>query len=760
MKHNVFKYIAIAAALLATAVNASAQYNIEGGVGTSKQVTGPDSNGNYTIRLETFATGSTTVTESYAPADIALVLDLSTSMNASRGTTTRVTARTELSYNSVFNARTPETNYLYYGNAGTGNGYWQLFGEIYNNRYYLYINQTGGSNNHRYIRVRNNGIELTTNRGNATYATSPDGTIVTFPGGNNSVLYTGSSRIFALKEAVCTFIDTINEKDFKEDGTRIGHMLSIISFESDVIVHQELASLGSLDLNELKEKVWAFSLRTGTQPSEGIDEANTQFSTNGHSGTVGTDFARTVVVFTDGDPYETPKYLGIRSANTSKNTYKASVYTVGMFNNSPAQTSDLWRFMNYMSSNYPNATVSDNNTMTAGEGSDQGFYKDASSSTVDLSAIFKAIAEGAGSAAATVGTSTQVRDIVTNSFVLPNTVSAADVHVYTSAATGSASGEDDTDPEGWATPVEITSSVSPTIVNVDADGNPTTDATKVKNKALFVEGFEYSKDDSSEGAGDGNWVGPRFKNNDWFWAGKKLIITFKVKAEGEATGGESLTNTENSGVYLKNDDGTYTCINKYEKPHTTLSVNIKIRKTGLRHGESATFELMRIRPKGYDPSGATTKDKIANIEYNIIGKPKPGTHTSTDPSLSPDDKDPSKYYESIGWESFKKVILTNLGNNGAEVIKDVLALDPYWVYMVVEDDWGWAYEMTGDANQVGEDGTYTTSSVEVNPFRFHNTEKKNVVKHAEAVMINHFQSKEAGATSYTEHDKSSKVESF
>ena len=81
MKHSIFKYIAIAAALLATAVNASAQYNIEGGVGTSKQVTGPDTNGDYTIRLETFATGTSTVTKTEKPVDVVLVLDVSGSMN-------------------------------------------------------------------------------------------------------------------------------------------------------------------------------------------------------------------------------------------------------------------------------------------------------------------------------------------------------------------------------------------------------------------------------------------------------------------------------------------------------------------------------------------------------------------------------------------------------------------------------------------------------------------------------------------------------
>lgn len=747
MKHTIFRYITIAATLLVTAMNAVAQYHYDGNVGTSKKVTGPDEDGYYTIQLETFATGSTTVTESYIPADIALVLDLSTSMNAYRGTRTPVTTSTALSYNKVFNARTIETNYIYNND--------QVFGELVNGSYYLYVNQTGGSNNHRYFRRRNNGtIELTTDISVATSVTDPDATIVTIPG--NSGLYTGSSRIFALKDAVCTFIDTINEKDFDNNGNRIGHKLSIITFESDVQITQQLTSLQDINLEELKAKVWAFSLRTGTQPSEGIDAANLQLSTYGHSGTVGKDFARTVVVFTDGEPYDTPKFKGVSSANTSKNNYSATVYTVGMFNSTPADNSATWKFMNGMSSNYPNATNTNGDNaaaITLGQGSDQGYYKDASSASIDLSAIFKAIAEGAGSAAATIGTSTQVRDIVTNSFVLPSTVEAADVHVYTSAATGSATGADDTNPAGWADPVAFTT-VTVTIENVDADGNPTQNASQVKNKALFVTGFDYSKDDTTEGEGDGNWVGVRYKNGNYFWAGKKLIITFKVKADPESTGGETLTNTGKSGVYLKNDDGSYTCINYYEQPHKTLTVNIKIRKTGLRHGESATFELMRIRPKNWDES-KTLEENKANIEYNIIGKPIPGTHPYSGTAQQPDQSD---YYEGMGWEGFKKVILTNRGADGDVVVKEVLVLDPYWVYMVLEDDWGWAYTMKGDNSQIGLDGTYTTSSVEVNPFRFHNTEEADAVKHAEAIMINHF--KGTNSASKVEHDKSSKVESF
>ena len=164
---------------------------------------------------------------------------------------------------------------------------------------------------------------------------------------------------------------------------------------------------------------------------------------------------------------------------------------------------------------------------------------------------------------------------------------------------------------------------------------------------------------------------------------------------------------------------------------------------------------MRIRPKGYNPDGATLKDRVANLEYNIIGKPVPDTHEYSGSAEQPDMSD---YYEGMGWEGFKKVILTNKGENGAEVVKEIYALDPYWVYLVLEDDWGWAYTMTGDTNQEGEDGTYTTSSVEVNPFRFKNTEEADAVKHAEAIMINHFKSSESDDD--VEHFKSSKVESF
>jgi len=727
MKHNIFRYIAIAAALLATAVNAGAQYNITGGVGTSKKVTQLDAE-SYKIRLETFATGTTTVTETATPVDVVLVLDVSGSMEEPKGTPTQLPRGTEISYNTIVNS---DLSYFHYDGrywnkiyAGTSTSQGQTY-------YYLYYDYGQGQ-----TRIGN----YTTDPSNTNYTSTR----------NNPVETATMSKMDALKDAVYGFIDEIEKNDHqdkngKEREERLHNRISIVTFSDGATRYCGLTRTEG-NVATLKGYVDGFSSSGETNAGLGMSEANTVLQS------ASSQANKVVIMFTDGAP--TDSYAAIGQANTTKNQKGASVFSVGVFDSETVPGGTVWRYMNYVSSNYPNATGI-NSSGTGGD-PDAGFYQDASDKSADLTAIFKAIAEGIGGSTEPIGSSTQVRDIVTNSFVLPSTVSAAQVKVYTSAASGDAASGDDTLPPTWGTETDITSSVGITIENVDADGNPTTDATKVKNKALFVTGFEYSKDDTTAGQGDGNWVGPRYKNNKYTFAGKKLIIEFTVKADPEATGGETLTNTENSGVYVQDKDGNYNCINYYEQPHKTLTVNIKIRKTGLRHGESATFELMRIRPKGWDVT-KTVAENIENIEYNIIGKPIPGTKETTLPKPTT-GSDWSDYYKDMGWESFKKVILTNKGADGAEVVKEVLVLDPYWVYLVLEDDWGWAYTMTGDTNQVGEDGTYTTSSVEVNPFRFHNTEDPNAVKHAEAIMINHFKSSLSG--SKVEHDKSSKVESF
>ncbi len=368
------------------------------------------------IRLETFVSGDKILIQKDIPSDIVLVLDVSSSMRATRGTQVQVASASDraLTYNMVAGARTAETNYTF-------NGY-QVFAEENNGRYYLYYNGSGTDNRNYF---RNNG-STTTNRNQAAYSTSPDGVIYTFAEG--SQLRHGSSRIFELKKAVSDFVETINQMDLKEDGTRIGNKLSIITYCRYTTMHQELAAIGNIDIEELQDKVWGFTLAQGTAPSLGIDDANTQFANNPHTGeTIGEDFTRTVVLFTDGEPYETSPnttYRAVGRAQISKQEYGATVYSIGMFTTSPAQNSTTWNFLNYISSNYPNAYLNGDGSqaghMRPGDDGDPtaGYYIDASSETMDLSDIFQSIAETAGGSSFDLGSETVVQDVISPNFQL------------------------------------------------------------------------------------------------------------------------------------------------------------------------------------------------------------------------------------------------------------------------------------------------------------------------------------------------------
>ena len=368
----------------------------------------------------------------------------------------------------------------------------------------------------------------------------------------------------------------------------------------------------------------------------------------------------------------------------------------------------------------------------SGGSNDKGYYQDASNA--DLTAIFKDIASAASQSDATIGASTQVRDVVSSSFILPEGASANNVTIYTMDIT-----EDGEDWENRQTPAGVT----PVFKKATGDDG-------VERDMLSVEGFDFTKEDEEDENGyttrakAGNFVGIRYKSKtETFWAGKKLVIEFQVQANGEATGGDgSATNHSDSGVYVYNaETGKYTPVNKYTVPHTDLPLIIKIKKDGLRHGESATFEIHMCDPLMEvvtDDEGNIIKSKVDPqkdsmvIKYSAVGKPLPDTSTE---------------------RNWSKVILTNKGADGDPVEKTLMALDPHYVYSVIEDDWGWAYELTGTGS------TLTTADVEVNPFVFHNKELEGKVKHAEAVSINHFATSAEGEAS-TENYQSSKVESF
>ena len=733
---NIFRTLLIGLSLLAVPTMANAQaVHREGGVATTKTVSAQDGDGNYTITLETWAEGETTVTTTSTPVDVVLVLDVSGSMDFPKG---EITAETKaFTYNDIANS---EYTYFYLSEGS----YWKVYARHQGNNYDLYWYP---ANPQRIGSQRTDPDTPVTNRTGNQWSGYSYQTIT---------LYRGTqTRMDALKAAVSSFIDDIElddhqDKDGNERENRLGNRISIIKFagnSTNTVGNTTYNSTGGTtnysqivmnltkvqgNVDAMKTAVNGFQSMGGTQAGYGMAHANTVLAS------ADATHNKVVVFFTDGDPDDSYAAIGSASGNSgagtnayrAKNSQGAVVYTIGMFTTSPATNGSTWRYLNYVSSNYPQATVTNNGTMTAGTGSDQGYYQDASGN-INLTDIFKSISQGIGGSEETIGASTQIRDVVSSSFTIPEGFDASDVVIYSMRAKKQATLAWDESTRQDYTPAEDqTDAVSATIDTQDG------------HKRLVVTGFDFSKADTPENSnsGNGNWVGERYTTADgYFYAGAKLVIQFKIKELEGATGGAGTnTNTGDSGVYVLKEDGTYENINHYVIPHTTLPINIVIKKTGLRHGESATFEIERVRPKNWDEA-KTLEENIAAMEYNDIGKPVPG-----------DD-----------WDDWTKVIITNKGDNGAEVTKTLLALDPYYVYRIAEDKWGWAYTVSGNT---GADGSIpNTATVELNPFRFTNTEKEGAVKHAEAVTINHF-----GYTiksgefqgKQEEHYKSSKVESF
>ena len=282
----------------------------------SKNVSSPFSDGTYWIKLESFATGHSTVVETAAPADIVLVLDVSTSMSRSRNV---------YSYSE---ATTPGDGWTFSNIGGNGNddvatGY-SYYYEADKNHHVVYKDREGGSGNRRYR------LYFTDNQERRHYLagnTIQDSEYSV--SSQNDVIYTGTlsarsssseSRFATLKRATKDFIDVIEKNDKYEDeagtvertGGRLGNRISIITFNSSAETHNTLAQGALRDAagstpstaEALKAIVDGLEITVqGTTPYNGFVAANAQLATISAARML--TASRTVVLFTDGEPYDT-----------------------------------------------------------------------------------------------------------------------------------------------------------------------------------------------------------------------------------------------------------------------------------------------------------------------------------------------------------------------------------------------------------------------------------------------------------------------
>ncbi len=750
MKH-IFRYF-ISSLVLLVPVLAHAQtvvedpplydgYKTGNGVATQKRVSEP-SNGRYTLTLETFATGKTSVVKVTSPADIVLVLDLSQSMTQGYKYTEH--ENTEgYSYNTVNNSSV-DLYYLhsdgnYYEVEVTGNN---------NNRRLRFNVSTGWQQDWWYL----NGTTAQHNTNGLPQA-GPNTVIYT------GVLYEGVSRLEALQEAVENFVEVIYHNDNFDDDDNprdkpLGNRISVVTFGgpqtssgnanataqrsdlTDVTVNGDInksmiSYILGLDTGDSTTSGIDNGQHQGTYSDEGMALANTVL--NNIPATRKAKSTRTVVLFTDGAPGNSYQWTTgnisangtnslsvanrcIQNAYTAKTTHTASVFTIIL---GEIANNDMSNYLQYTSSNYPNAQ----NYNTPGEKKAETYALEAGQ---DLLGIFETVAQASGGSESTIPAGTQVVDAVSNSFEVPSDFSASQVVVYTRKALSNGTGFDDDTKDVLdkvILPANFDLSAAP-----DPNASYMTDEHTVGvylyNGKLMIIGFNYSMLDTvNEETGvitkDGNWVGWRGDGVDC--RGKELVIEFEIEAKDGVTGGDGTnTNAPNSGVYVPvYVDGVfqgYASVNAYPYPQTDLPINIVIQKKGLRRGESATIQIYYapVNKKEYDEN---------------TGKPVPDLTQG-------------------GWQNFSKVILTNTTNtDGATVTKTLLCLDPEFVYRLEEDNWGWGYKL---------DKTITdTSKQESNPFIFENTLDTNAVKHAEAVSINIF-GEGGGSTTY----KGSKVNSW
>ncbi len=185
-----------------------------------------------------------------------------------------------------------------------------------------------------------------------------------------------------------------------------------------------------------------FKANGATYTSYGVEMANKVFENNEKQQITKPDDGETVesrrivVVFTDGEPgrsgYEAAEAgRAVNNAYDTKNTYGASVYAIGLYSN---PSDNVTNFMNYMSSNYPQARQITNSsgwnttyTWQPGNKASDKYYM-TTANTAELENIFTNISQDI------VNPSTEVpltgaavlKDIIGDAFILPDGYKATD----------------------------------------------------------------------------------------------------------------------------------------------------------------------------------------------------------------------------------------------------------------------------------------------------------------------------------------------
>ena len=611
-----------------------------------------NSDGGYDIKLEAYTTGSVTTVDTTKPTDIIFVLDQSGSMAWNMTSYIYSEAYPGSNHNGTYyvqsNGSYVKVTWCSDCDAWTDGCsdflFWHSEGEQYSPKASAEDNETGH-------------VQF--------YSQTDSKTVI---------------RLDALKKAMTNFAASVADKCAGADnqlGTDddVDHRVAVVGFSSDGYDNTELLTGCSITTGsdnygtEPSEDSWgnpcyyptgyakngvlygsitnedyakALLSMKGKTGRDGVTAAINALTAHGGTQTLdgltmaeeilknsnGKDRNRVVVLFTDGDT-NSDRADVVNKAYTLKNTYNATVYTVGIFENANGQppitdsTTDANALMHRISSNYPNATAEaesswlgtyynyNDGELNPNLKDGESYYLSASDADA-LNNIFQKISQQMSESSIDLGSTVQIKDIVSPYFNMPADTAAVSVKSYD--CTGVSNGE-----PTW-------SSTGTTLSNAVTIDTAT--------RAVNVTGFDFNHNFVAENGRNEN-----YPTQTGTFHGRKLVITFTVTPTDGFWGGNNVpTNGTDSGVYAA--DGTKiatfdvpTVNVPLEIPDLTASdKNIYLLGTAPTASDLGTFAVptgvdawktayVNISPIEADKAISNTED-TKNINLSVTVTPK------------------------------------------------------------------------------------------------------------------------------------------
>lgn len=478
----------------------------------------------------------------------------------------------------------------------------------------------------------------TTGNVTTTVTTIPtDLVLVLDQSGSMTDSFGGTSRQAAMKTAVTNLINSVSDNAV---ANNINNRIAIVTFSDNAATKAELTELYSSSnpaqseagKNSLKNTITNLPSPNGaTRVDIGMTEAKAVFDNDTTSGTRN----RVVVVFTDGVPTSSNDFDtkvaddAIATAKKLKDS-GTTVYTIGIFNSANkdqmygsgcnGNINSNWeeerilfwgdiskaaipagnRFLNLLSSNFANSesvglkrenfdiivyayekfTITKNYTRT-----NSNFYLTASN-VAELENVFETISSTISTPTISLGSTTVIKDVMSDYFNLPAGGSASSIKMFTQNYQGN---------NVWASRVATTALTA-----------------NVSGKEVSVTGYSF----------DDNFVTQVAKADGTY--GQKLIIEFDVSLDSTSFGGNQIaTNAPASGVYV---GGAVVANFVSPKINAPINYDFGVENKSIYVSQNANLESLIAAQTGYVPNG--NNNAFVDISYAVKqGGATVGTYT-------------------------------------------------------------------------------------------------------------------------------------